>query len=63
MKLDYDNRRTRSSSVVEAAEGAERKSGIELFGEFFQAQNGMPLSDEQRAFAEELLRELEEEAE
>ena len=63
MKLDYDNRRTRSSSVVEAAEGAERKSGIELFGEFFLPQNGMPLSDEQRAFAEELLRKLEEEAE
>lgn len=61
MKLDYDNRRTRSSSEIEATEAMEKKSGIELFEEFYAAQNGQPMSGEQRAFAEELLESLKEE--
>ena len=61
MKLDYDNRRTRSTADVGAAEELERKSEIELFNEFYTAQNGQPLSEEQRAFAEELLESLKEE--
>ena len=39
----------------------ERKSGIELFDEFYTKQNGQPLSAEQRAFAEETLEGLKEE--
>jgi len=60
MKLDYDNRRTRASAEVGAAEAMEKKSGIELFDEFYTLQNGQPLSEEQRAFAEKLLEELKE---
>ena len=60
MKLDYDNRRTRASSEIQAIEEIEKKSGIELFDEFYTAQNGQPLSGEQRAFAEELLERLKE---
>ena len=63
MKLDYDNRRTRMSSDVGMAETAERKSGIELFDEFYAAQNGQPLTEEQRIFAEGLLESLKEGAE
>ena len=60
MKLDYDNRRTRTSSEVEATEGMEKKSEIELFDEFFTVQNGQPLNEEQRAFARDLLEKLKE---
>lgn len=60
MKLDYDNRRTRASSETGVAEEIEKKSGIDLFDEFYTLQNGQPLSEEQRAFAEELLESLKE---
>ena len=60
MRLDYDNMRTRASSDVGAAEETGRKSEIELFNEFYTAQNGQPLSEEQRAFAEGLLESLKE---
>jgi len=60
MKLDYDNRRTRSASEAGMAEEIEKKSGIELFDEFYTLQNGQPLSAEQRAFAEEVLESLKE---
>ena len=43
-----------------AAEEIEKKSGIELFDEFYTLQNGQPLSAEQRAFAEEVLESLKE---
>ena len=61
MKLDYDNRRTRTAADIENVEAPERKSEIELFGEFYEKQNGQPMSGEQRAFAEELLEKLKEE--
>lgn len=60
MKLDYDNRRTRASADPGMAEAIEKKSGIELFDEFYTLQNGQPLSEEQRAFAEEVLESLKE---
>ena len=61
MKVDYDNKRTRSGGDAGMAEEAERQSGIELFDRFYAAQNGQPLSEEQRAFAEGLLEKLKEE--
>lgn len=61
MKLDYDNTRTRAdSSIAEAAE-AERKSEIELFDELYNAQNGQPMSEVQRRFAETLFEKIREE--
>ena len=61
MKLDYDNTRTRTMADIGMAEGAERKSGIELFDEFYTLQNGQGMTEEQRAFALEMLESLEEE--
>ena len=60
MKIDYDNQRTQASSDVGGAGDIEHKSEIELFNEFFEKQNGQPLSDEQRSFAEEILEGLKE---
>ncbi|MBO5200268.1 MAG: exonuclease SbcCD subunit D [Clostridia bacterium] len=58
MKLDYDNRRTRSSGTVGAAEKVESKSPMELFAEFYEKQNNSPLSEEQSAFMQGLIAEI-----
>ena len=55
MKLDYDNRRTRSSQNLELTEGAETQSPLELFHTFYEMQNNQPMSQEQEAFMEELI--------
>ena len=55
MKLDYDNRRTRSRTVIAGAEEAERKSPLQLFGELYEKQNGAPLSEEQAAYSARLI--------
>ena len=61
MKLDYDNRRTRSQTVVGGAEDVEQKSPLELFAELYEKQNGAPLSEEQEAFSAALIEKIWEE--
>ena len=58
MKLDYDNCRTRAAAVIEAAKAAEQKSPLALFEEFYEKQNGQPMSEEQRTFTDSLIREI-----
>ncbi len=58
MRVAYDNSRTRQDRTVEAARQAERKSELELFGEFFELQNNQPMSGEQAAYMEKLIAEL-----
>lgn len=55
MRLDYDNRRTRTESHVDGAEQIERKRPLTLFEEFYESQNGQPMSEEQRSFAKQLM--------
>ena len=55
MKLDYDNRRTRSSSSVDGTEAVESKSPLELFADFYELQNNQPMSSEQAAYMENLI--------
>ena len=55
MRLDYDNRRTRSGGVVGAAENIKEKSPLQLFGELYEKQNGAALSPEQAALAEKYI--------
>ncbi len=62
MRLEYDNTRTRNASWSAVEEEIERKSGIELFSEFFEKQNGWPMIGEQRAFSEQLLEKIGEES-
>ena len=50
MRLDYDNRRTRSAVHVTGAEETERKSPLDLFAEFYEKQNNQPMSAQQSAF-------------
>ncbi len=55
MKLDYDNLRTRTQTVIDGAEDVERKSPLELFGELYEKQNGAAMSEEQKKFSAELM--------
>ena len=58
MKLDYDNKRTRSVSQVNGAVDVETKTPIELFSDFYELQNNQPMSDEQKAFVEDLIEQV-----
>lgn len=58
MKLSYDNHRTRTGASVQAEEADPPASPLELLEEFYQAQNGAPLSPDQRRFAQDLMEEI-----
>jgi exonuclease SbcD len=60
MKLSYDNTRTRSVAQIDGAEAVERKTEIELFAEFYEAQNGRPMEEQQLRFSEELFEKIRE---
>lgn len=55
MKLDYDNRRTRTQASAEGPADVERKSPLELFEDLYVMQNGTELSDEQKTFLQGMI--------
>lgn len=61
MKLDYDNKRTRSNAHITGAENVEEKSPLELFSAFYELQNNQPMSDEQREYISSLIESIWEE--
>ncbi|OUQ59598.1 exonuclease sbcCD subunit D [Tyzzerella sp. An114] len=58
MKLDYDNKRTRSEFTLEALEDVKDRNPVDLFSEFYESQNGQTMSDEQREFILKLTEEI-----
>ena len=58
MKLDYDNIRTRNAASSSMAENVEDKSELTLFSEFYEDQNGQPMSELQSEFMENLIEEI-----
>ena len=58
MKLDYDNRRTRAGLSPAGGAGEEKKDPMDLLEEFYRIQNGQPMSEEQRKFAQGLMEEI-----
>lgn len=60
MKLDYDNKRTRTNTKLEAIENIQKKSELELFMQFYEKQNNQPMNDEQLNFVQTLIEELKE---
>lgn len=58
MKLDYDNRRTRSINSVEGASDVENKSPYDHFSEFYETQNNQPMSDDQKEFVLDLIEKI-----
>lgn len=61
MKLDYDNRRTRTNNIINGATEAENKSPLELFSDFYIERNGQALNDEQTAFLQNIIESIWEE--
>ncbi|MCD7867819.1 MAG: exonuclease SbcCD subunit D [Clostridiales bacterium] len=62
MRLTYDNRRTRENRELRASDPRENKSELELFEEFYEQVNNEPICEEQRAFLEKMIREIQEES-
>lgn len=58
MKLDYDNKRTRAAGMADGAEDAEQKQPLSLLEEFYELQNGQPMSEAQRSFAADLMEKI-----
>ena len=58
MRLDYDNKRTRSGFTIEGASGLDKKPPVELFGELYEKQNGQPMSDTQEEYVRRLFTEI-----
>ena len=55
LNIEYDNKRTRMGAVLSLAEDVDKKTPIELFNEFYEKQNGQPLSDEQVKYSSALM--------
>ena len=55
MALQYDNRRTQSTSHIGGAEAAEQKSPLDLFKELYEKQNNQPMNERQEALASALI--------
>ncbi|MBQ7071005.1 MAG: exonuclease SbcCD subunit D, partial [Ruminococcus sp.] len=53
MKLDYDNKRTRSNSEIMGDADVETKTPFELFSDFYELQNNQPMSREQADYMNE----------
>ena len=58
MKLDYDNKRTRSNAVISGENDVENKSPYALFSDFYELQNNQPMSDEQSDFMKNLIEKI-----
>lgn len=58
MKLDYDNQRTKQNQKVMSTQKLEEKSPLNLFEEFYEIQNNVPMTNEQKAFIEEMIQKV-----
>ncbi len=50
MRLDYDNTRTRNGGALPDIDAVGHGSPLELFSDFYEKQNGRPMSEEQRGY-------------
>ena len=55
MKLDYDNKRTRSSAKLDIIENIEQRSPLDLFAEFYEKQNNQSMTYGQSEFMKSLI--------
>ena len=58
MKLDYDNKRTRTNMVITGDEEAETKTPFELFSDFYELQNNQTMNEEQADFMKSLIEKI-----
>ena len=60
MSLAYDNTRTRENREIQGLQEQNRKSELELFGEFFEKLNNEPMKEEQEEYMKNLIQKLKE---
>lgn len=58
MRLDYDNKRTRTDSSVAGIADASQYTPIQLFDMLYEEQNGQPVSDTQRDLLNEYIEQV-----
>lgn len=58
MKLDYDNKRTRTGARCLDIDETENKTPMELFAEFYEKQNDQSLSEIQQNYVKELMEKI-----
>lgn len=59
MKLDYDNKRTRQNQkIILMDNNGKEKSPTELFSEFYEMQNNVPMTDAQKEIVKELVEKI-----
>lgn len=58
MKLDYDNKRTRSAARVDGAKDVETISPLQHFASLYELQNNQVMNDEQKTFVEALIEQI-----
>lgn len=61
LELDYDNRRTRSTYEFTEAENNIEKDPLTVFAEFYEKQNGAPMTDQQKDIVWDIILKLTEE--
>ncbi len=60
MKLEYDNKRTRSLANPVISGDKDMKYWLDIFEDLYEMQNGQPMTDIQRNFSEKLMEEVKE---
>ncbi len=58
MSTSYDNSRTRANNTIDETQETKKENPMEYISALYEAQNGLPLDEEQREFCEDLLREI-----
>lgn len=61
MKLDYDNKRTRSRRQLNVTDDVENKTPIQLVNELYEKQNAIEMSEEQSAYIASIIEKIWEE--
>ena len=61
LEFAVENRRSRSGGISGSAElQCLKKTPLDLFGEFYEKQNGIPMSDTEQELLEEVIKSMEE---
>ena len=55
MRLEYDNKRTRSAAIVPDAADSDSRTPLEIFAALYEAQNGKAMDDEQTGLVSSLI--------
>ena len=58
MQMEYDNERTRHDHVQAQLSAIEERSPLELFADFYALRNEKPMSEAQKDYMQNLIKEV-----